>query len=100
MENAEKSRISGRPSPSFAGAGAFSILELLIVALVMSILAAVATPTFFDSLLFHRVESAARRVKADLELARMQARLTSASQSISFAKFHLCAVERKNPGQA
>jgi Tfp pilus assembly protein FimT len=56
----------------------------MIVALVMSILAAVATPRFFDSLLFHRVESAARRVKADLELARTQARLTSASQSISF----------------
>ena len=51
----------------------------------MGILTAVAAPTFFDSLLFHRVESAARRVKADLELARTQARLTSASQSITFA---------------
>jgi Tfp pilus assembly protein FimT len=50
----------------------------------MSILGAVAAPTFFDSLLFHRVESAARRVKADLELARTQARLTSAAQSITF----------------
>src|SRR5438105_11727467 len=64
---------------------AFSLLELLIVALVMSILAAVAAPKFYDSLLFHRVESAARRVKADLELARTQARLTSASQSITFS---------------
>jgi Tfp pilus assembly protein FimT len=51
----------------------------------MGILTAVATPTFFDSLLFHRVESAARRVKADLKLARTQARLTSASQSVTFA---------------
>ena len=51
----------------------------------MGILTAVAAPTFFDSLLFHRVESAARRVKADLELARTQARLTSASQSVTFA---------------
>ncbi len=63
---------------------AFSIFELVIVLLIMSILAAVAVPMFFDSLLFHRVESAARRVKADLELARTQARLTSASQSITF----------------
>jgi len=63
---------------------AFSIFELVIVCLIMSILGAVAAPTFFDSLLFHRVESAARRVKADLELARSQARLTSASQTVAF----------------
>src|SRR5215212_6828764 len=64
---------------------AFTIIELVIVVLIMGILTAVATPKFFDSLLFHRVESAARRVKSDLELARTQARLTSASQSITFA---------------
>jgi type II secretory pathway pseudopilin PulG len=64
---------------------AFTILELFVVILIMGILTAVAAPTFFDSLLFHRVESAARRVKADLELARTQARLTSASQSVTFA---------------
>lgn len=65
-------------------ARAFSIFELVIVLLIMSILTAVAAPVFFDALLFHRVESAARRVKSDLELARTQARLTSASQSIAF----------------
>lgn len=64
---------------------AFTIIELVIVMLIMSILTAVAAPTFFDSLLFHRVETAARRVKADLELARTQARVTSATQSITFA---------------
>jgi Tfp pilus assembly protein FimT len=63
---------------------AFSIFELVIVLLIMGILTAVAAPKFFDSLLFHRVESAARRVKADLELARTQARVTSATQSITF----------------
>jgi type II secretory pathway pseudopilin PulG len=60
------------------------MIELVIVLLIMSILTAVAAPTFFGSLLLHRVESAARRVKADLELARTQARLTSASQSATF----------------
>jgi MSHA pilin protein MshC len=64
---------------------AFTIIELVIVLLVMGILTAVAAPKFFDSLLFHRVESAARRVKADLELARTQARLKSASQSVTFS---------------
>jgi type II secretion system protein H len=63
---------------------AFTIFELVVVLMVMGIFTAVTAPTFFDSLLFHRVETAARRVKADLELARTQARLTSASQTITF----------------
>jgi Tfp pilus assembly protein FimT len=58
--------------------------ELLIVMLVMTILAAAAAPAFVESLLFHRVESAARRVKSDLELARQTARLTSTTQTVSF----------------
>jgi Tfp pilus assembly protein FimT len=75
---------------------AFSIFELLIVSLIMGILAAVAAPKFYDSLLFHRVESAARRVKADLELARTQARLTSASQSITFTNSTYTLANVKN----
>ena len=64
---------------------AFTIVELLIVVLIMGVFAAAATPTFFDSLLFHRVELAARRVQADLELAQKTARSTSATQTISFS---------------
>jgi len=62
----------------------FSFVELIIVLLIIGVVAAVATPVFVDSLLFHRVESAARRVKADLELARQTARATSTTQTISF----------------
>src|SRR3954463_11290584 len=75
---------------------AFTMIELVIVLLVMGILTAVASPKFVDSLLFHRVESAARRVKADLELARTQARLTSASQSIAFANSAYTLANMKN----
>ena len=64
---------------------AFTIIELVIVILIMSVLAAVAAPAFLDSLLFHRVETAARRVKADIDYARQRARLTSATQSVTFA---------------
>jgi prepilin-type N-terminal cleavage/methylation domain-containing protein len=63
---------------------AFTIVELVIVVMIVGIMAAVAMPAFLNSLSFHRVESAARRVKADLELARHTARLTSAAQWLSF----------------
>ncbi len=63
---------------------AFTIAELTIVVLIMSIFAAVTAPTFLDSLLFHRVETAARRVKADIEYCRQLSRLTSAPQVLTF----------------
>jgi prepilin-type N-terminal cleavage/methylation domain-containing protein len=63
---------------------AYTIIELVIVLLIMSIFAAVTAPSFMDSLLFHRVETAARRVKADIDYTRQRARLTSTAQSITF----------------
>ena len=76
------------PLPSCKGTtryrSAVTIVELVIVVMIMGIMAAVAMPTYLDSLLFHRVESAARRVKCDLELARHTARLTSSAQSLTF----------------
>jgi prepilin-type N-terminal cleavage/methylation domain-containing protein len=83
-------RDSHRPAPpqedrrAARSRSAFTLVELAIVVMIMSVLVAVAVPTFFDSLLFHRVESAARRVKSDLELARKMARLTSSTRSVSF----------------
>lgn len=64
---------------------AFSLIEVVIVMLIMSIFAAVAAPRFHDSLLYHRVECAARRVKADIDMTRQRARLTSTSQTVAFA---------------
>jgi Tfp pilus assembly protein FimT len=72
----------GRRAQSFRSA--VTIIELVIVVMVMSVLAAAALPAFLDSLLYHRVESAARRLKADMELARQTARLTSSAQSLTF----------------
>jgi Tfp pilus assembly protein FimT len=64
---------------------AFTIIELAIVMLIMGIFAAVTAPAFLDSLIFHRVETAARRVKADIDQARGRARLTSAAQTMTFS---------------
>jgi len=63
---------------------AFTIFELVIVILIMSVMAAVSAPAFMDSLLFHRVEAAARRVKADIDYQRQRARLTSTAQTVTF----------------
>jgi Tfp pilus assembly protein FimT len=63
---------------------AFSVIELTIVILIMSIFAAASAPAFMDSLLFHRVEAASRRVKADIEYCRQLARLKSTTQTITF----------------
>ena len=78
---------------------AFTIIELVIVILIMSIFAAVAAPAFLDSLLFHRVETAARRVKADIDYARQRARLTSAAQSVTFTERDVHAQRRQELGQ-
>jgi Tfp pilus assembly protein FimT len=68
------------------------MVELVIVVMIISIVTAVAAPTFFESLLYHRVESAAHRLKADIELARHTARLKSAVQTITFtARTYSCS---------
>ncbi len=84
-DNKYKSRTARPKGAADRSRRAFSIIELVIVLLIMGILAAVAMPTFVDSLSFCRVESAARRLKADLELVRQTARLKSASQTITFS---------------
>src|SRR3954447_6780975 len=81
---ADHTKRAFNPRSGDAARRAFSMIELLIVILIMSIFGAVAAPKFFNTLLFHRVESAARRVKADIDYARQRARLTSTAQTVTF----------------
>ncbi len=83
----------------------FSIIELLVVLLIMSIIAAIATPSFYRSLRYHALESAARRVKLDLEQACHAARVNSQTQSLTFTNATTYSLSSgveslKSPGQA
>ncbi len=52
--------------------------------LIMGIIAATATPSFYVSLQHHEIETASRRLVLDLELARHTARVKSQTQSLTF----------------
>jgi len=62
----------------------FSLIELLVVIAVIAIWAGIAIPRVANSLSYHRAEAAARRIVRDLELARRQARISSAALSVTF----------------
>lgn len=65
-------------------AGGFSLMEITMVLVILSVAAAVAVPRYNRSITRYRVESAARRVVADLEYARNHARQTSQTVMVEF----------------
>lgn len=65
-------------------ANGYTLFELIVVVTIIAAIAAIAIAPFARSLTIQRVDAAARRVAADLELAREQARRASADQSVTF----------------
>lgn len=62
----------------------FSLVELLLVIAIVSVIGAVAIPRFAQATSNHRLEAAADRLIADLQLARTRARVASQEVVVSF----------------
>ena len=62
----------------------FSFVELLLVMLTISVLAAIAAPRYASSLSLYRVRAAAQRIATDLNFAASAARAGSDSRTVSF----------------
>jgi prepilin-type N-terminal cleavage/methylation domain-containing protein len=63
----------------------FTLIELTIVIMTIGILAAAAAPKYRDSLVYYRLDAAARRIGNDLRYARQYARKSCKVQSLSFS---------------
>jgi prepilin-type N-terminal cleavage/methylation domain-containing protein len=71
-------------APSRRRASAFSLVELLFVITIIAIVAAMAVPRYGRSVARYRAECAAKRVAADLTLARATAKAVSDSRVVTF----------------
>jgi prepilin-type N-terminal cleavage/methylation domain-containing protein len=62
----------------------FTVAEVVLVLVIMSIIAAIAFPRYANSMANHRADLAAARIAADLELARKHAKFNSTGQRCGF----------------
>lgn len=63
---------------------AISFIELVIVVVIIGILAGVSIPRYASFLSTQRVESAARKIKMDLQFAKNRARISSSIRTVEF----------------
>jgi prepilin-type N-terminal cleavage/methylation domain-containing protein len=64
---------------------AFTLIELLLVATVLVILAGIAAPRYASAMTQYRADAAARRLVSDISTARATARARSAGCTIEFS---------------
>ncbi len=62
----------------------FTLLELVLILVILATLGAIAAPRYASALDRYHADATARRIVADLELARATARNTSASITVTF----------------
>ena len=63
---------------------AFSLIELVMVLMIVGIVAAIALPRYFNAIARYRMQAAALRVVADLQLARASARTQGEARTVTF----------------
>ena len=64
--------------------GGFSLLELVIVVAIVAVVAGIAIPRYSGWQFRYRADAAARRIEADMTLARARAKASSAGQLVVF----------------
>jgi prepilin-type N-terminal cleavage/methylation domain-containing protein len=64
--------------------GGFTLVEVLVVLMLMTVFAAIAVPRYAASLNGYRLDAAIRRIIADIGLAQTRAKTSSASQTVRF----------------
>lgn len=62
----------------------FSLLELVLVVVILSVLAAIAMPRYVDSMNFYRADLAAKRIAVDLAMARDNAWASGVRRVVTF----------------
>jgi len=63
---------------------AFSMVEMVLVLIIITVMAGIAMPRFSQALVRHQLDAAVRRVTMDLAYARKRAMQTSTPQSVIF----------------
>ena len=68
----------------------FSLVELILVVVIIGVISAVALPRFSQAARSQRLDKAADRVVADLELAKSRARAASQDVTVTFNEADAC----------
>jgi prepilin-type N-terminal cleavage/methylation domain-containing protein len=82
----EATSAMAQPNTNPGARTGFSLIELTLVVFLLGISAAIAIPRYANSLCSYRAAMAAKRVAADLALARNDAWMTGSRRTVSFSQ--------------